>query len=224
MWDFSTFEFESHQSQWDFSTFEFESHQSQWDFSTFEFESHQSCGIFQPLSSNPIRVSGIFQPLSSNPIRVSGIFQPLSSNPISHVGFFNLWVRIPSESVGFFNPGRLYSKNCIRKIWIMYEIYYLYQRIIILPKPNQILPDPVNYAIWICKTVAVLAHVLCTPYNHAPVYSITSCKATCIRVYVCLAVPATFTVGSNMVVKRIPKWLSAEKWGETDTETDTEMS
>ena len=28
------------------------------------------------------------------------------------------------------------------------------------------------------ETAAVLAHVLCTPYNHAPVYSVTLFKAT----------------------------------------------
>ena len=29
-----------------------------------------------------------------------------------------------------------------------------------------------------CKAAAISAHMLCTPYNHAPVYSIISCKAT----------------------------------------------
>ena len=39
------------------------------------------------------------------------------------------------------------------------------------------------------ETAAVLAHVLCTPYSHAPVYSVTSFKATYIRcIHVCLAV------------------------------------
>ena len=39
------------------------------------------------------------------------------------------------------------------------------------------------------ETAAVQAHVLCTPYNHAPVYSITSCEATCIRrLHMCLDV------------------------------------
>ena len=39
------------------------------------------------------------------------------------------------------------------------------------------------------ETAAVSAHVLCTPYNHAPVYSITSCEATCIRrLHMCLDV------------------------------------
>ena len=28
------------------------------------------------------------------------------------------------------------------------------------------------------EIAAASAHVLCTPYNHAPVYSVTSCKAT----------------------------------------------
>ena len=41
--------------------------------------------------------------------------------------------------------------------------------------------------IWChCKAAAILAHILCTPYNHAQVYSITSCKATyfgCMCVY-----------------------------------------
>ena len=35
-----------------------------------------------------------------------------------------------------------------------------------------------------CRNAAVSAHVLCTPFNHALVYSIISIKAT----YVCLAV------------------------------------
>ena len=39
------------------------------------------------------------------------------------------------------------------------------------------------------ETAAVLAHVLCTPHSHAPVYSVTSFKATYIRcIHVCLAV------------------------------------
>ena len=37
------------------------------------------------------------------------------------------------------------------------------------------------------ETAAVSAHVLCTPYNHAPVYSVTLFKGKC-RVHVCLAV------------------------------------
>ena len=43
--------------------------------------------------------------------------------------------------------------------------------------------------IWLvpCETAAVSAHVLCTPYNHAPAYGVTSFKVTC-SAYVCLAV------------------------------------
>ena len=39
------------------------------------------------------------------------------------------------------------------------------------------------------ETAAISAQVQCTPYNHAPVYSVILFKATCIhRVHVCLAV------------------------------------
>ena len=39
------------------------------------------------------------------------------------------------------------------------------------------------------ETAAVSVHMLCTPYSHAPVYSVTSFKAINIcRVRVCLAV------------------------------------
>ena len=38
------------------------------------------------------------------------------------------------------------------------------------------------------ETAAVLAQFLCTPLNHAPVYSVTSFKSHIGRVYACLAV------------------------------------
>ena len=42
-----------------------------------------------------------------------------------------------------------------------------------------------------CETAAVSAYVLCTPYNHTPVYSVTLFKGMC-RVHVCLSVTCTF--------------------------------
>ena len=36
------------------------------------------------------------------------------------------------------------------------------------------------------ETVAVLVHILCTPYNHAPVYGITSFEATCVALGACV--------------------------------------
>ena len=38
------------------------------------------------------------------------------------------------------------------------------------------------------ETAAVSAHVLCTPYNHAPVYSVTSFEARYVGCSVCLAI------------------------------------
>ena len=35
------------------------------------------------------------------------------------------------------------------------------------------------------ETAAVSAHIMCTPYNHAEVYSVASFKATYVRVHVC---------------------------------------
>ena len=39
------------------------------------------------------------------------------------------------------------------------------------------------------ETAAVLAHILCTPYNHAPVYSVTSFQAIYVA-YMCSLPPA----------------------------------
>ena len=44
------------------------------------------------------------------------------------------------------------------------------------------------------ETAAILAHILCIPYNHAPVYSVTSCKAT---MHVCVAVTCHLHFGHN---------------------------
>ena len=44
------------------------------------------------------------------------------------------------------------------------------------------------------QTAAVSAHVLCTSYNHAPAYSVTSFGAT-YRVHVCLAVTCHLLFG-----------------------------
>ena len=68
------------------------------------------------------------------------------------------------------------------------------------------------------ETAAVSAQVQCTPYNHAPVYSVILFKATCIhRVHVCLALSAkwqgSFTCYcSDMWVEQIPKRVSTQSW------------
>ena len=69
------------------------------------------------------------------------------------------------------------------------------------------------------EAAAVSAHVLCTPYNHAAVYGVTSFKATYEG---CLAVTSARTFGrmtrifftcycGNTGVERMPKQESAQK-------------
>ena len=69
------------------------------------------------------------------------------------------------------------------------------------------------------ERAAILAHILCTPYSHTSLYSVTSFEATCIVcIYMCLAVTChqhfwqnESMTGSfmcccdNMGVEQIPK-------------------
>ena len=69
------------------------------------------------------------------------------------------------------------------------------------------------------ETAAISAHVLCTPYNHAPVYSVTLFEATCVdRAHVWLAVTCRLHFGQNdrdllraTGLERIPEPESAQK-------------
>ena len=48
---------------------------------------------------------------------------------------------------------------------------------------------------WPCETAVILVQVLCTPYNHAPIYSVTSFKATWVCVFSCNIPVTTCTFG-----------------------------
>ena len=70
------------------------------------------------------------------------------------------------------------------------------------------------------QTAAVSAHVLCTPYNHAPIYIVTSLEAIKVGCILCLAVTCHLhflgrndrdLLRANVVtrgVERIPKYES----------------
>ena len=78
------------------------------------------------------------------------------------------------------------------------------------------------------ETAAISTYTLCTPYNHKPVYTnynVTLFRSHIHRVHVCLAEPATFTLGrttrifyicycNNTGVEHIYilKWVSTESW------------
>ena len=71
-------------------------------------------------------------------------------------------VSLCSGSVRFWVTDAFYSMFCF---WICTKVVYLQHCVSVTwPVP--------------CETAAVSVHILCTPHNHAPVYSVTSFQAT----------------------------------------------
>ena len=61
------------------------------------------------------------------------------------------------------------------------------------------------------EIAAVLAHVLCTPHNHAWVYSVISCKATHVGIFAYSFFNFHDNINNNMDLQNTPKILTSLK-------------
>ena len=78
--------------------------------------------------------------------------------------------------------------SCCMQIWM--NVYSLFSACFEYIHQSGVLTQLQHYLVvmWLVlhETAAISAHILCTPYNHVPVYSVTLFKAMCACVFSCI--------------------------------------